>query len=144
MDLVRRFLLGRIPAYVEGALNIVDVRDIAKGHLLAEKKGKVGERYILGGRNFTLDRLFADLSRLSGVPAPALRLPAAVAAHGAEFAMRARLPITASPDEIRSGRPVVDVPEHEGQARAGLQAPARTRRRWRTPCAGRATFSATA
>jgi dihydroflavonol-4-reductase len=103
MHLVRRFLLGRIPAYVDGALNIVDVRDVANGHLLAEKKGKVGERYILGGRNFTLDRLFADLSRLSGVPAPELRLPSAVAAHGAEWAMRAGLPVSVSPDEIRSG-----------------------------------------
>ena len=103
MHLVRRFLLGRITAYVNGALNIVDVRDVADGHLLADKKGEVGERYILGGRNFTLDRLFADLSRLSGVPAPGLRLPAGVAAHGAELAMRAGLPISVSPDEIRSG-----------------------------------------
>ncbi len=103
MHLVRRFLLGRIPAYVNGALNIVDVRDVAKGHLQAEAKGELGERYILGGRNFTLDRLFADLSRLSGVPAPELRLPAAFAAHGAAWAQRAGLPISASPDEIRSG-----------------------------------------
>jgi dihydroflavonol-4-reductase len=103
MHLVRRFLLGRIPAYVDGALNIVDVRDVAAGHLLAERKGNVGERYILGGRNFTLDRLFADLSRLSGVPAPELRLPAGLAANGAELAQRAGLPFAASPDEIRSG-----------------------------------------
>ncbi|MGI9021004.1 MAG: SDR family NAD(P)-dependent oxidoreductase [Solirubrobacterales bacterium] len=103
MHLVRRFLLGRIPAYINGALNIVDVRDVATGHLLAERKGEVGERYILGGRNFTLDRLFADLSRISGVPAPELRLPAELAARGAELALRARLPTTISPDEVRSG-----------------------------------------
>lgn len=103
MHLVRRFLLGRIPAYVNGALNIVDVRDVAEGHLLAERKGKVGERYVLGGRNFTLDRLFADLSRLSGVPAPELRLPAGFAAQSAEWAARAGLPLSVSPDEIRSG-----------------------------------------
>jgi dihydroflavonol-4-reductase len=103
MSLIRRFLLGRIPAYVEGALNIVDVRDVAKGHLLADRKGEVGERYILGGRNFTLDRLFADLSRISGVPAPALRLPSRIAAGGAGLASRAGLPLPASPDEIRSG-----------------------------------------
>src|SRR3954453_19474290 len=49
MELVRRFLLGRIPAYVDGGLNIVDVRDVAQGHLLADERGETGERYILGG-----------------------------------------------------------------------------------------------
>jgi dihydroflavonol-4-reductase len=78
-SIVRRFLLGRIPAYVGGALNIVDVEDVARGHLLADERGQVGERYILGNRNYTLGRLFADLTRLSGVEAPALRLTPAVA-----------------------------------------------------------------
>ena len=72
---MRRFLRGRIPAYVDGALNIVDADDVARGHLLADERGEVGERYILGNRNFTLDRLFADLARLSGVEPPALKLP---------------------------------------------------------------------
>jgi dihydroflavonol-4-reductase len=102
MGLVRRFLLRRIPVYVDGGLNIVDVRDVAQGHLLAEEKGEPGERYILGGRNFSLDRLFADLSRLSGVRPPALRLPAQLAAGGARLAARAHLPIAVSPDEVRS------------------------------------------
>jgi dihydroflavonol-4-reductase len=92
---VRRFLLGQIPAYVNGALNIVDVEDVARGHLLAEKKGGVGERYILGNRNYTLDRLFADLSRLSGVEPPPLKLPAraAVALAQAFEAAPGRAPI---------------------------------------------------
>lgn len=102
MGLVRRFLLRRIPAYVDGALNIVDVRDVARGHLLADRKGKVGERYILGGRNFTLDRLFADLARISGVPPPPVKLPVRLALAGAEGAQRARLPLAVAPDEIRS------------------------------------------
>ncbi len=68
--LVRSFLLGRIPIYTDGAVNVVDVRDVAEGHLLADRLGAVGERYILGGRNFTFDRLFADLGRLSGVEPP--------------------------------------------------------------------------
>lgn len=102
MRLVRRFLQRRIPAYVGGALNIVDVRDVAKGHLLADKRGEVGERYILGGRNFTLDRLFADLSRISGVPAPPLKLPTWVAMRGAEIARRLRLPLPISVEEVRS------------------------------------------
>ena len=55
-------------------MNIVDVRDVAEGHLLADWLGSVGERYILGGRNFTFDRLFADLGRLSGVDTP-VKLP---------------------------------------------------------------------
>ena len=76
---VRRFMLGRVPAYVAGGLNVVDVDDVARGHLLADERGKVGERYILGNRNYTLDRLFADLARLSGIEAPALKLSAPVA-----------------------------------------------------------------
>ena len=66
MGLVRASCMRQIPAYVDGGLNIVDVRDVADGHLLADEKGEPGERYILGGRNFTLQRLFADLSRISG------------------------------------------------------------------------------
>jgi dihydroflavonol-4-reductase len=77
--LVRRFLRRQIPAYVDGTLNIVAVQDVARGHLLADERGQVGERYILGNRNFTLDRLFADLGRLSGVEPPALKLPVALA-----------------------------------------------------------------
>jgi dihydroflavonol-4-reductase len=95
-ELVRRFLRGEIPAYVDGALNIVDAEDVARGHLLADERGAVGERYILGNRNFTLDRLFADLGRLSGVEPPALKvpLPAALAlARAAELAP-GRPPVT--------------------------------------------------
>jgi dihydroflavonol-4-reductase len=102
MGLVRRFCLGQIPAYVNGALNIVDVRDIAHGHVLADEKGEVGERYILAGRNFTLDRLFADLARISGVEPPALKLPTRLALAGAETASRIGLPVPTSPGEIVS------------------------------------------
>jgi dihydroflavonol-4-reductase len=77
--LVRRFLRREIPMYVDGTLNIVAVEDVARGHLLADEIGRVGERYILGNRNFTLDRLFADLGRLSGVEPPAVKLPARAA-----------------------------------------------------------------
>jgi dihydroflavonol-4-reductase len=102
MGLIRRFLLGRIPAYVDGALNIVDVRDVAAGHLLADEKGAVGERYILGGRNFTLDRLFADLARISGVDPPPLKLSVGLASGGLEVARVLRLPVPANPEEVRS------------------------------------------
>ncbi len=100
--LVRRFLARAIPAYVDGALNIVDVRDVADGHLRADALGAVGDRYILGGRNFTMDRLFADLGRLSGVAPPALKLPLAVAVALAEAAEALPGPPVATPSEVRS------------------------------------------
>ena len=95
-ELVLRFLRRQIPAYVDGALNIVDAEDVAHGHLLADERGEPGERYILGNRNFTLDRLFADLGRISGVAPPALKLPVPAAlafAHAAE-ALPGTPPIT--------------------------------------------------
>jgi dihydroflavonol-4-reductase len=103
MQIVRRFLLGRVPAYVEGGINIVDVRDVAHGHLLADEKGEVGERYILGGRNFTFDRLFADFARISGRERLPVKVPAVPTALALEIMTRARLPLLAiSPDEVRS------------------------------------------
>ena len=95
-ELVRRFLCREIPAYVDGALCIVGAADVARGHLLAEEKGTIGDRYILGGRNFTLDRLFADLGRLSGVEPPAVKLPLAAAIAGARLsaALPGRPPAT--------------------------------------------------
>ena len=102
MGLIKRFLLRRIPAYVDGGLNIVDVRDVAAGQLLADAKGKAGERYILGGRNFTLQRLFADLSRICGVPAPTLKLPPQLALGGAMLTEQLGLPLGLAVDETRS------------------------------------------
>lgn len=69
------FLRGAMPAYVDTGLNLVDVRDVARGHLLAAEKGRAGERYILGAQNMTLREIFQALSRISGKPAPKLRLP---------------------------------------------------------------------
>lgn len=77
--LVRSFLLGKVAAYADGALNVVDVRDVAQGHLQADARGSVGERYVLGGRNYTFDRLFADLGRLTGIAAP-VKVPRGLAA----------------------------------------------------------------
>ena len=102
MTLIRRFLLRQIPVYTEGALNIVDVRDVAQGHLLADRKGEVGERYILAARNFTLQRLFADLSRISGIDPPPLKLPASVALAGVEAGSRIGLHLPVSADEVLS------------------------------------------
>ena len=82
--LVRSFLLGRVPVHVNGAASIVDVRDVATGHLLAAERGEVGGRYILSARNFTYDRLFADLGRISGVEPP-VKLPDGAARVAAEL-----------------------------------------------------------
>jgi len=70
-----RFLNRRMPAYVETGLNVVDVRDVAEGHVLAAEKGRAGERYILGHRNMTLKEILDTLARLTGLPAPRLRVP---------------------------------------------------------------------
>lgn len=69
------FMNRRMPAYVETGLNLVDVRDVAEGHVLAAEKGRVGEKYILGNRDMTLKEIFDALSRLTGIPSPAVRLP---------------------------------------------------------------------
>jgi len=102
MVILRRFLEGNIPAYVNGGINICDVRDVADGMLRADAAGGAGERYILGGRNFTLQRLFADLARVSGLPAPALKLPAPVLLTGAEIVERLGLPVAVSTEEARA------------------------------------------
>ena len=73
------FLNGRMPAYVDTGLNVVSVEDVAAGHLLAASRGRVGERYILGGRNMTLKQILDALSAITGRPAPRVRLPHAVA-----------------------------------------------------------------
>ncbi|MGE5504701.1 MAG: hopanoid-associated sugar epimerase [Actinomycetota bacterium] len=66
---------GRMPAYVDTGLNIVHVDDVAHGHLLALDKGKVGERYILGGDDMNLADILAEIARLTGRKAPTVKLP---------------------------------------------------------------------
>jgi dihydroflavonol-4-reductase len=73
------FLRGRMIGYLDTGLNLVPVEDVAEGHLLAADRGRVGERYILGGRNMTLQAIFEALAAASGRPAPRMRMPFAVA-----------------------------------------------------------------
>jgi dihydroflavonol-4-reductase len=80
--LILDFLNGKMPGYVETGLNFVGVEDAAAGHLLAAQLGKVGQRYLLGGENFTLKQLLDILSRITGRPAPRLKIP-----HGAALAL---------------------------------------------------------
>ncbi|MBT8420183.1 MAG: NAD-dependent epimerase/dehydratase family protein, partial [Gammaproteobacteria bacterium] len=67
--------LGRMPAYVDTGLNVVHVNDVAAGHLLAFERGKIGERYILGGENMTLREILAVIAESTGANPPSIRLP---------------------------------------------------------------------
>lgn len=69
------YLNGRMPAYLDTGLNLIHVKDVAAGHLLALEKGRVGEKYILGNRNLTLAEIFRLLEDISRIPAPRIRLP---------------------------------------------------------------------
>ncbi len=82
---------GQMPAFVDTGLNIVHVDDVAGGHLAAAEKGRVGERYILGGENMSLAEILAAVSQAAGRRAPRLRIPHAALfplAFGAELAAR--------------------------------------------------------
>jgi dihydroflavonol-4-reductase len=69
------FLKRRMPAYLETGLNLIHVRDVARGHLLAEEKGGIGEKYILGHENLSLSQIFQVLADLTDIPAPKVKLP---------------------------------------------------------------------
>ena len=73
--IVLDYLLGRIPTYVATGMNLVDVEDVAAGHVLAMEKGMPGQRYLLGTRNVTLKEVFFMLQELTGRPAPRWRTP---------------------------------------------------------------------
>ncbi len=73
---ILEFLNGRIPAYVDTALNVVHVDDVARGHVLAAARGRPGRSYILGGENMSLQQLLATLADVSGLTAPRVRLTA--------------------------------------------------------------------
>ena len=66
---------GRMPAYVDTGLNLVHVDDVAAGHLLAEERGQIGERYILGGENMGLAEILRAIAEMTGKRPPLLRLP---------------------------------------------------------------------
>jgi dihydroflavonol-4-reductase len=69
------FLNREMPAYLDTGLNLIDVEDCARGHILAAEKGRIGEKYILGNKNLTLREIFSHLEEISGLSAPKVRLP---------------------------------------------------------------------
>lgn len=82
---VLEFLNGRIPGYVDTTLNIVDVEDVARGHVLAAESGRVGRSYILGGENLSLRDVLATLGEVTGLPAPTRRFPSGLALAAAHL-----------------------------------------------------------
>ncbi len=73
------FLNRNFPAYVDTGLNLVDVAEVARMHVVALERGRPGERYILGGENLTLKQILDRLSTLTGLPSPSMKVPHAVA-----------------------------------------------------------------
>jgi len=73
------FLKKKFPAYVDTGLNLVDVKECARGHVSALEKGRSGERYILGGENLTLKQILDRLGVITGLPSPKIRVPYVVA-----------------------------------------------------------------
>ena len=73
------FLKRKFPAYVDTGLNLVDVKECARGHVTAMEKGKPGERYLLGGENLSLKQILDKLAAITGLPSPRVKLPYAVA-----------------------------------------------------------------
>lgn len=74
-EIIIRFLTGNMPGYVDTGLNFIDVEDVAKGHLLALLKGKIGERYILGNQNLTLQEFLQKLALITNQKAPKIKFP---------------------------------------------------------------------
>jgi dihydroflavonol-4-reductase len=74
-QIVTDFVNGKMPAFIDTGLNLIDVRDVAAGHVLALEKGRAGERYILGHETLSLQEILQMLGRITGLKAPSLRIP---------------------------------------------------------------------
>ena len=73
--IVLDFLNGKMPAYLDTGLNLIDVSDCARGHILAEENGRPGERYILGNKNMSLKDILLALEKITGIKAPSIKIP---------------------------------------------------------------------
>jgi dihydroflavonol-4-reductase len=103
------FLNRKFPAYVDTGLNLVDVNEVARAHVLALTKGTSGRRYILGGENLTLKQILDKMSAITGIPSPTVKIPFGIAATYAFFEewitgrIRGKEP-RATLEEVRMGR----------------------------------------
>ncbi|HEY6234694.1 MAG TPA: hopanoid-associated sugar epimerase [Candidatus Elarobacter sp.] len=102
-EIVVRVLTGRMPAYVDTGLNLIDVRDVAAGHVLAYERGVTGERYILGNENLTLRELLERLAAIAGLRAPRVRLPRAIPLAYAALGEYVLAPLGVQPDVALDG-----------------------------------------
>ena len=135
------FLNGNMPAYVDTGLNLVAVEDVAAGHLLAAERGRIGERYILGGRNMTLKQILDALSRDYGRPAPRVQLAARggawpPATRTSWFSRLARARAANSGgrrENVAASRCLWQATRREGN---WAISPGRWKRRWSARCAG--------
>jgi dihydroflavonol-4-reductase len=120
------FLNRRFPAYVDTGLNLIDVNEVARLHVVALSMGQSGRRYILGGENLTLKQILDRLSAMTGLPSPTRRIPFAVAAGYAYFQewWRGRLlgrEPRATVDEVRMGRKKMFASSERARAELGLK-----------------------
>jgi dihydroflavonol-4-reductase len=104
IDVARR----KMPGYIDGGVNIIDVEDVARGHILAAKKGRVGERYLLGNKNITVHDYLWLIADIAGVKPPVLKLPYHLAlSFGYAFELLANLtkkPPVVTASEVRIGK----------------------------------------
>jgi dihydroflavonol-4-reductase len=120
------FLNKNFPAYVETGLNLVDVEEIARMHLVALERGRVGERYILGGENLTLKHILDRLAGMTGLPSPTMKVPHAVAMAYAFFEemltgkLRGKEP-RATVEAVRMGKKMMFASSAKAERELGLR-----------------------
>jgi len=120
------FLNKNFPAYVDTGLNLVDVEEIARIHLVALERGTPGEKYILGGENLTLKQILDRLAAITGLPSPTMKVPNAVAMAFAFFdenitgRLRGKEP-RATVEAVRMGRKMMFASSAKAERELGLQ-----------------------
>jgi dihydroflavonol-4-reductase len=120
------FLNKNFPAYVDTGLNLVDVDEVARMHLVALERGVSGERYILGGENLTLKQILDRLGAMTGLPSPTMKVPHAVAMAFAFFdetitgKLRGREP-RATVEAVRMGRKMMFASSAKAERELGLR-----------------------
>jgi len=120
------FLNKNFPAYVDTGLNLVDVEEIARMHLVALERGTPGERYILGGENLTLKQILDRLAAITGLPSPTMKVPHAVAMAFAFFdetitgKLRGKEP-RATVEAVRMGKKMMFASSAKAERELGLK-----------------------
>jgi dihydroflavonol-4-reductase len=125
-QIVVDFLNRKFPAYVDTGLNLVDVNEVARMHLVALERGRTGERYILGGENLTLKQILDRMSSITGLPSPTMKVPHAVAMAFAFFEenftgrLRGKEP-RATVEAVRMGRKMMFASSGKAERELGFK-----------------------